>query len=304
MSAPPPSLAVQCTPPPPPPPPSQPPPCVASVPTYEIVTSCQPSVMYSNGYYYTSFAPPPPPPPAPTSSTGTPSTPTSTQPLAYSSVVANSQQVMPAPQYSAVAAGQPVQYTGTSTGAQVQQYTGTSTGAQVQYSSGTSPVQYSTTSSSVQYSPASTVQYTTSTPIVQYTTTCPLPQQQYSTVRLFDFDDQSMLQLFSPSSVLAGGARGSGLQPGGSAVLLVLVLLCSSSPTSSWSPDPVDHNSPGGSPAQLVIHGWWHQPASSTLPTSPKHPLLRLALRLLLPCSALALCLVHQGLVLVQGLVH
>lgn len=61
------------------------------------------------------------------------------------------------------------------------QYTGTSTGAQVQYSSGTSPVQYSTTSSSVQYSPASTVQYTTSTPIVQYTTTCPLPQQQYST---------------------------------------------------------------------------------------------------------------------------
>ena len=187
MSAPPPSLAVQCTPPPPPPPPSQPPPCVASVPTYEIVTSCQPSVMYSNGYYYTSFAPPPPPPPAPTSSTGTPSTPTSTQPLAYSSVVANSQQVMPAPQYSAVAAGQPVQYTtGTSTGgAQVQQYTGTSTGAQVQYSSGTSPVQYSTTSSSVQYSPASTVQYTTSTPIVQYTTTCPLPQQQYSTVRLF-----------------------------------------------------------------------------------------------------------------------
>ena len=182
MLAPPPSLAVQCTP-PPPPPPSQPPPCVASVPTYEIVTSCQPSVMYSNGYYYTSFAPPPPPPPAPTSSAGTPSTPTSTQPLAYSSVVANSQQVMPAPQYSAVAAGQPVQYTGTSTGAQVQ-YTGTSTGAQVQYSSGTSPVQYSTTSSSVQYSPASTVQYTTSTPIVQYTT-CPLPQQQYSTVRLF-----------------------------------------------------------------------------------------------------------------------
>merc|ERR1719474_503517 len=57
MSAPPPSLAVQCT--PPPPPPSQPPPCVAAIPTYEIVTSCQPSVMYSNGYYYTSFVPPP-----------------------------------------------------------------------------------------------------------------------------------------------------------------------------------------------------------------------------------------------------
>ena len=37
-----------------------------NVPTYEIVTSCQPSVMYSNGYYYTSFVPPtvtsPPPP--------------------------------------------------------------------------------------------------------------------------------------------------------------------------------------------------------------------------------------------------
>ena len=88
-------------------------------------------------------------------------------------------------------------------------------------------------------------------------------------------------------------------------MLLVLLLLCSSSPTTtSWPPDPVDHNSPGGSPAQLVIHGtWWHQPASSTLPTSPKLP-LRLALRLLLPCSALALCLVHQGLVLVQGLMH
>ena len=87
-------------------------------------------------------------------------------------------------------------------------------------------------------------------------------------------------------------------------MLLVLLLLCSSSPTTtSWPPDPVDHNSPGGSPAQLVIHGWWHQPASSTLPTSPKLP-LRLALRLLLPCSALALCLVHQGIVLVQGLVH
>ena len=87
-------------------------------------------------------------------------------------------------------------------------------------------------------------------------------------------------------------------------MLLLLLLLCSSSPTTtSWPPDPVDHNSPGGSPAQLVIHGWWHQPASSTLPTSPKPP-LRLALRLLLPCSALALCLVHQGLVLVQGLVH
>ena len=44
--------------------PSQPQPpqgCVShqqSIPTYEIVTSCQPTVMYSNGYYYTSFVPP------------------------------------------------------------------------------------------------------------------------------------------------------------------------------------------------------------------------------------------------------
>ena len=28
------------------------------IPTYEIVTSCQPAVVYSNGYYYTSFVPP------------------------------------------------------------------------------------------------------------------------------------------------------------------------------------------------------------------------------------------------------
>lgn len=37
-------------------------PCISqhqNIPTYEIVTSCQPSVMYSNGYYYTSFVPPP-----------------------------------------------------------------------------------------------------------------------------------------------------------------------------------------------------------------------------------------------------
>merc|ERR1712141_972818 len=27
----------------------------AHIPTYEIVTSCQPAVVYSNGYYYTSF---------------------------------------------------------------------------------------------------------------------------------------------------------------------------------------------------------------------------------------------------------
>lgn len=43
----------------PPPPPT---PCISqhqNIPTYEIVTSCQPSVMYSNGYYYTSFVPPP-----------------------------------------------------------------------------------------------------------------------------------------------------------------------------------------------------------------------------------------------------
>ena len=39
---------VQQQPPPPPPPP-------ATIPTYEIVTSCQPAVMYSNGFYYTSF---------------------------------------------------------------------------------------------------------------------------------------------------------------------------------------------------------------------------------------------------------
>jgi len=39
-----------------------PPQCISqhqNIPTYEIVTSCQPSVMYSNGYYYTSFVPPP-----------------------------------------------------------------------------------------------------------------------------------------------------------------------------------------------------------------------------------------------------
>lgn len=57
---------------PPPPVTSCPPSCVsapapqrcvsnhgANIPTYEIVTSCQPTVMYSNGYYYTSFVPPP-----------------------------------------------------------------------------------------------------------------------------------------------------------------------------------------------------------------------------------------------------
>lgn len=45
---PPPHAMVQHQPPPPPPPP-------ATIPTYEIVTSCQPAVMYSNGFYYTSF---------------------------------------------------------------------------------------------------------------------------------------------------------------------------------------------------------------------------------------------------------
>jgi len=158
MTAPPPSLAVQC-----PPPPSQPPPpCMApvqpaSVPTYEIVTSCQPSVMYSNGYYYTSFVPPPPPQ-APASSTPA-STPTSA-PLQYSSVVSG-QQVM-APQYSAVAAGgAPVQYTPAA-----------NSGSPVQYSSssGAPPVQY-TAASTVQFTPGTSVHYTTS----------PLPQQQYST---------------------------------------------------------------------------------------------------------------------------
>ena len=162
MTAPPPSLAVQC-----PPPPSQPPPpCMApvqpaSVPTYEIVTSCQPSVMYSNGYYYTSFVPPPPPQ-APASSTPA-STPTSA-PLQYSSVVSG-QQVM-APQYSAVAAGgAPVQYTPAA-----------NSGSPVQYSSssGAPPVQY-TAASTVQFTPGTSVHYTTS----------PLPQQQYSTVSLF-----------------------------------------------------------------------------------------------------------------------
>ena len=89
FTVPPPTIA------PPPPPPtsyhSAPPPpltslptpaishCISNpnIPTYEIVTSCQPSVIYSNGYYYTSFVPPsttttapaptppPPPPPAP-----------------------------------------------------------------------------------------------------------------------------------------------------------------------------------------------------------------------------------------------
>jgi hypothetical protein len=39
---------------------SPPPPLpVATIPTYEIVTSCQPAVVYANGYYYTSFMPPP-----------------------------------------------------------------------------------------------------------------------------------------------------------------------------------------------------------------------------------------------------
>ena len=38
--------------------------CISNpnIPTYEIVTSCQPSVIYSNGYYYTSFSPPAPAP--------------------------------------------------------------------------------------------------------------------------------------------------------------------------------------------------------------------------------------------------
>jgi hypothetical protein len=30
----------------------------SQIPTYEIITSCQPRVVYSNGYYITSFAPP------------------------------------------------------------------------------------------------------------------------------------------------------------------------------------------------------------------------------------------------------
>ncbi|TRY76561.1 hypothetical protein TCAL_00139 [Tigriopus californicus] len=38
---------------------SQPPPPTNMIPTYEIVTSCQPAVVYSNGYYYTSFMSPP-----------------------------------------------------------------------------------------------------------------------------------------------------------------------------------------------------------------------------------------------------
>lgn len=105
-SVPPPSVPHKFTVPPPtiapPPPPtsyhSAPPPpmsslpspaishCISNpnIPTYEIVTSCQPSVIYSNGYYYTSFLPPTttpapantPPPPAPpcyTCSCGAPS---------------------------------------------------------------------------------------------------------------------------------------------------------------------------------------------------------------------------------------
>merc|ERR1719400_1334970 len=96
----------------------------ASVPTYEIVTSCQPSVMYSNGYYYTSFVPPPPPPPA--SSTTASTSPTSA-PLQYSSVVSG--QPVLAPQYSAVAAGGPVQYT-TNSGSPVQYSTSSGAGVQ------------------------------------------------------------------------------------------------------------------------------------------------------------------------------
>ncbi len=44
-----------------PPPPQQQHPVVtpaSMIPTYEIITSCQPAVVYSNGYYYTSFAQP------------------------------------------------------------------------------------------------------------------------------------------------------------------------------------------------------------------------------------------------------
>ena len=43
----------------PPPPPTE---CISqqsNIPTYEIVPSCQPSVLYSNSYYCTSFVPPP-----------------------------------------------------------------------------------------------------------------------------------------------------------------------------------------------------------------------------------------------------
>ena len=68
-SAPPPAML------PPPVPAPCPPPAPVShqtgpVPTYEFVTSCQPSVIYSNGYYYTSFTPPAPAPaPAPAAGT-------------------------------------------------------------------------------------------------------------------------------------------------------------------------------------------------------------------------------------------
>jgi hypothetical protein len=66
----------------------------SQIPTYEIITSCQPRVVYSNGYYITSFAPPAaaaePTDPAPAAcytlaaTAATPSTAGSTPALLYS----------------------------------------------------------------------------------------------------------------------------------------------------------------------------------------------------------------------------
>jgi len=63
FTVPPPSLVPTTYTSPPPPPQTGTISCISNpnIPTYEIVTSCQPSVIYSNGYYYTSFLPPSPP---------------------------------------------------------------------------------------------------------------------------------------------------------------------------------------------------------------------------------------------------
>lgn len=107
MSAPPPPLAVQC-------PPPQQTPCITgtNIPTYEIVTSCQPSVMYSNGYYYTSFLPPP----SQSSATSFPSTTVSTTPSLQYTTVSGGSSIQytnggtTQPQYSTVVASGATQY--------------------------------------------------------------------------------------------------------------------------------------------------------------------------------------------------
>jgi len=93
----------------------------------------------------------------------------------------------------------------------------------------------------------------------------------------------------------APGRPSSAVQPGCGALLLLLLLLRSSTCT-PW-PGPVGHHC--RSSAHLVIHA--RGPAGSLPPSSSSLLKHRLALRLLLPCSARALRPV-QGLVLTDPL--